>query len=271
MNKSFIAISAILLAVGASSPVYSAELSDQTYQADNVEQGFTTTGLTGLYRTISPYSKGTGISATAYSVLTPASGGSTVVTPLSATIGLGRNVEISGVTRLYSAPGVTATGDTDIYTKFSFRSLGERMPAMALVLGATLPTASNAAAQDVTAASGHIIVSMGGETNVSDNWVVGMYANAGYHLIDPGTGSQNSYTSYSLGVMVPISDNQKLQGYAEIHSVYGKTAATVSDAPGNEVIFGLRLATRFLKIMGGIDRPDGAANSNIFFGVALDI
>jgi len=269
MRKSIFAIVGVMLYVAAPSAAMAE--SNVSYEADDVYRGTSTTGLTGLYHTVSPYTSGTGISATAYGVITPTPGGSTLITPVSANIGLGKGFELSAVTRLYSAPGITATGDTDFYAKYKFRSLRETVPSMALALGVTLPTATNAAAEDVTALSGHVLVIMGGEVNVAEDWVVGLYANFGAHFIDPSAASQNNYSSINLGMMVPISDDQHLQGFAEYRDNTGKAAATVSGAPGRDYVLGLRFATRFLKITGGIEKGDGAANTTVFGGLTLEI
>ena len=109
----------------------------------------------------------------------------------------------------------------------------------------------------------------GGEAQVSDNVVMGTYFNMTANFIDPGQATQNNYISSNLGFMMPISDNNKLQGFIDSRFVSGKTTPTISEADGVYYMIGLRYTGRFLKITGGIE--EGGAVAKVIAGVTLEI
>lgn len=261
MKKSFFAITALLLASGVSFTAMAA-VSDESYEAQGIEHGISESGLTGLTHVISPYTIGTGISGTVNAGMQPVAGtGNTVILYPSVTIGLGSRLEFSGRTALINAPGISTNGDTEFSVKYRFRSLGETMPAMALVATAILPTAG-AGAEDVNTASGRIFVVAGGDVQVTDNTIMAIYANFGVNFIDPGEATQNNYNTYGLGIMAPISDDNRLHAYLEYNMNHGKTTNTIIGRDGNgHLTVGARYSTKLLKISVGVE--DGWLGSNV--------
>ena len=267
MKKSIFAIAALLLASGVSSTAMAA-LGSDSQEVVGLERGISLSGMTGLMHTISPYTSGTGINATLNGLMQPTTTGNQVILQPSATIGIGQRLEISGRTALVSAPGVSEVGDTEIFVKYKFRSLGEVMPAMALVASVILPTASAATAADVNTSSGRLLLVAGGDAQVSDNTIIGVYFNAGFNYIDPGLGTQNDYLTYSLGVMAPISDDNRLHGYIEFNSNQGKSAVTpLGGSDGGHLQIGARYATRLLKITAGVET--GWSTPVVYAGVTV--
>lgn len=267
MRKTIFAI--VGLALILAMPAGAVAASKNIYEVDEIQRATGENGLTGLYYTASPYTAGTGLSANVHVVASSIAGTFTTVTPASITLGLGDSIEISGASRLYSSGGVTAIGDSEFNFKYSFRSHSEVMPAMALGLGVILPTSNNVAASDVTSLSGKIMMILGGEANVSDTTVVGMYINATAYLIDWGQASQDNYLGFNFGLMAPISDNQRMQGFFEARNIQGKTGPTLSGDNGYTLMLGLRYATRFLKITGGVEHF--GTGGRVITGVALEI
>jgi len=254
MNKPIFAITAFLLAFGVSSTAIAA-VADESYEVERIERGISESGLTGLTHAISPYTMGTGIAGTVNGGMQPVSGvGNTILLYPSVTIGLGSRLEFSARTVLASAPGFSAVGDTEFSAKYRFRSLGEIMPAMALVTTVILPTANNVGATDVNTASGRIFVVAGGDVQATDNAVVGIYGNVGANFIDPGLATQNNYYTYSLGIMAPISDDNRLHAYIEYNVNPGKTTNTVIGRDWNgHLTLGARYTTKLLKFSAGVE------------------
>jgi len=268
MRKSIFAIASLVFAIGV--PLQASAALDETYEADSVYRGISESGLTGLGMTISPYTMGTGISATVNVFAEPTTGGTAIITMPSATLGLGRSIELSARTALITAPAVSEVGDTEVSAKYRFRSMSESMPSMAIAVSAILPTASNAAVADVNSVSGSITVIAGGEAQVSETTVVGMYLNYSHYIIDPGTATQATYQIGKLGLMIPISDDQRMQGMLEAYLPTNKPTVT-SMLGGTEPHYriGLRYATRFLKITGGVET--GWVGTAVTGGVTFEL
>ena len=268
MKKSIFAIAALLLASGVSSTALAA-LGDDAQEAVGLERGISLSGLTGLMHTISPYTSGTGINATVNGLMQPTTTGNQMILQPSVTIGIGQRLEISGRTALVSAPGVSEVGDTEVFVKYKFRSLGEVMPSMALVASVILPTASAGTVADVNTGSGRLFLVAGGDAQVSDNTIVGIYFNAGFNYIDPGLGTQNDYLSYALGVMAPISDDDRLHGYIEFSSNNGKSGlpTPLGGSDGGHFQIGARYTTRLLKITAGVET--GWSTPVVYAGVTV--
>ena len=270
MNKSIFAIIAFFLASGVSSSALAETMGSESYQAEDVYHGISESGLTGLGMTVSPYTMGTGISASVNVFAEPTTGGTAVITMPSVTLGLGNSVELSARTALVTAPGLSEVGDTEVSAKYRFRAMSESMPSMAIVASAYLPTASNAAVADVSAVSGRIMVVAGGEAQVSDTTVVGMYLNYSHFLIDPGTATQVTYDIANVGLMIPISDDQRLQGMLEAFLPSGKpTVTTMLGGTNPHYRIGLRYATRFLKVTAGVET--GWVGAAVTGGVTFEL
>jgi len=267
MKKSYFAAALILL-LGL--PLQSMAAED-SYEAEGVYHGTAVNGMTGLYYTTSPYTVGTGISAAAYVEMASTTTTTTLVTPATVTIGLG-NVEFSAATRLYSdsASSVSATGDTEVYAKWKFRSLGESMPAMALAIGGTLPTATNAAARDVNQVGYKLMFIAGGDVQASTDTVIGTYFNLVYNAIDPGQATDEKYLTANFGLMMPISDNNKLQMFIDTRNNTAKSAATIGDGtPGTTLMIGFRYTGRFLKILAGVNT--NSTGNKLISGLSFEI
>lgn len=253
MNKPFFAIAGLLIAIGVPSGAMAAPL-NETFEAEGIYHGISESGLTGLGYTVSPYTLGTGISATVNGIAQPTAGGTIVIAEPSATIGLGKSIELAARTALVTAPGYSEVGDTEVSAKYKFRDLGETMPAMAIAATVILPTASNVTAADVNNISGRIMVIAGGEVQVTDNAIVGLYFNYSENIIDPGAATQYSYQVADFGLMVPISDDKRLQGMFEAHVPYLKPGVTTMlGGPQKTYRVGLRYAGRFLKLTAGLE------------------
>ena len=270
MNKPFFAIAAFLLAFGVSSETLAAEVGDQSYEAEGIYHGISESGLTGLGFTVSPYTLGTGLSASANVIAEATTGGTILITEPSVTLGLGKSIEISARTALVTAPGLSELGDTEISAKYRFRALSETMPSMAIAASVILPTATNASVADVNELSGRLMVIAGGEVQVTDNMIVGMYVNYTETLVDPGSATQYSYQSANVGLMVPISDDKKLQGMFEAYLPTRKpTTTTLLGGSQSHYRLGLRYAGRFLKITGGIET--GWVGTTVTGGVTFEL
>ena len=270
MNKPIFAIIAFFLATGVSSNALAASIENESYEAEGVYHGISESGLTGLGMTVSPYTMGTGISATVNAFGEPTTGGTYLALMPSVTLGVGKNIEFSARTALVTAPGISEVGDIEISAKYKFRSLGETMPAMAIAASAFLPTATNASVADVSATSGKIMVIIGGEAQVTDTAVVGMYLNYSHYIIDPGTATQVTYQITNLGLMIPLSDDQKMQGMLEAYLPTNKPFVTTMIGGVNpHYRIGLRYAGRFLKITAGVET--GWVGTAVTGGVTFEL
>jgi len=265
MKKSYFAAAVFLLLV---TPLQSMA-AGESYEAEGLNRGTGDTGLTGLYYTVSPETQGTGITVGAYGIVQPTAAGNNVITPATVTLGLGKNVEVSAVTRLIATPATSGTGDTEVYAKYKFRSLGETMPAMAIAIGAILPTSSAAALQDVNTLGAKFMVIAGGDAQVSEEAVIGIYFNMAANFFDPGQAAQEKFLSANMGFMAPISDDHKLQAFLDIRTISGKTTPTQNYTDGTSFMLGLRYAARFMNVSAGIEKGNGEAR--IMGGVSFGI
>lgn len=268
MNKSYFAIAGLFMMLGAS---FGANAESRSYEAEGIYRGTAENGLTGLYYTASPYTVSTGLAVGAYGIVQPVAGsGNNIITPVNATLGLGSRIEFSAMTRLVSLPGVAATGDTEAYAKYQFRSLGETMPAMAIAVGGILPTATDPAAADVNTIGGKLIVMMGGDAQLSESAITGIYFNISANFFDPGAATQDNFIGTNFGLMIPISDNQKMQGFVDIRNITGKVTPTLNYADGTTTLVGLRYAARFMKITGAVEFG-GTGSAKVIGGLSLEI
>lgn len=265
MKKSIFAIAGLLLVFGLPTQVYAADIANRSYEAEGLEHGISESGLTGLTHVISPYTIGTGIAGTINAGMQPISGtGNTVILYPSVTFGLGSRLELSGRTALINSPALSTNGDTEISIKYRFRSLGEAMPAMALVATAILPTAGGGA-EDVNTASGRVFLVAGGDVQVTENAIIGIYANFGVNWIDPGLATQNNYNTYGLGIMAPLGDNDRFRGYIEYNMNHGKTSNTIIGRDWNgHMTVGVRYVTKLLKVSVGFE--NGWSGSDVMMG-----
>jgi len=259
MKKSLFAVIGLLLVLFF--PASSKAEPAAGWVAEGVERGINSSGLTGLFLTNSAYTVGKGrFTLTGNSVSS-----SIVVTPISLTIGLSDTVEIAGTGKLFQSGSTTGSGDSDVYIKWRFKTQGEFSPAMALVAGVTLPSASNAIAQETSNMNTKLMLLASAEARLTETMAIGLYMDL------QGIRTDWATTHYvaNVGMMIPISDNDRLQFITEASVVSGLAAPVLTVSDGSSVIVGLRYASRSFKLSGGAEMGAQDNRSFINFGIEL--
>lgn len=259
MKKSLIAVAGLMLAFLLPASLKAEQSSG--WVAEGVERGINTSGLTGLFLTNSAYTIGKG----RFTLSGNSVSSSIVLTPVSLTIGLSDTVEIAGTAKLFQAGSNTGSGDSDVYIKWRFKTQGEYSPAMALAAGVTLPSASNAIAQETTTMNTKLMLLASAEARLTETMAIGFYLDL------QGIRTDWAATHYvgNLGMMIPISDNDRLQFITEASVVSGLAAPVLTVDNGSSVIVGLRYASRNLKVSGGAEMGAQDNRSFINFGIEL--
>lgn len=242
-------------------------------------------GLTGLIITNSAYTqrKGSvviGLSAIAENSAKPdfsmMQGIATVTGGVSDRIELGVKAKVIETNSGSSNTRKTGIGDTDLLFKCRLSSEGEMLPAIALGLAYTLPTAETSKGFSEVKNEGIRFMVIGSsEKEMPGEYVFGVYFEGQIVFIDQlGRSSDSLYAdTYGIinaGVLFPLIDNRRLQAIVEYNQVVKKDTVTLYDENLIAVMPGLRYVTANLNISLGVQflRRDqkGAENDNRYVG-----
>jgi hypothetical protein len=242
-------------------------------------------GLTGLIMTNSAYTqrKGSmviGLSAFGENSSNPdfslLQGIATVTGGVTDRIEVGAKTKVIATNTGSSATRKTGAGDTDILCKFRISSAGENLPAMALGLAYTLPTAETSKGFSEVKREGIRLMVIGtSEREMPGDYVFGVYFEGQIVFIDKLRRPSSSiyadtYGVINAGVLFPFSENRRLQAIVEYNQVIDKNTVTLYDKNIVAVMPGLRYVTPSLNISFGVQfiRRDqtGAENGNRYVG-----
>jgi hypothetical protein len=242
-------------------------------------------GLTGLIITNSAYTqrKGSmviGLSAFAENSSKPdfslLQGIATVTGGITDRIEIGAKTKVIATNTGGSATRKTGAGDTDLLCKWRISSAGENLPAIALGLAYTLPTAESAKGFSEVKREGIRAMVIGSsEKEMSGGYAFGVYFEGQIVFIDKLRRQSTSqyadtYGVINTGVLFPLLENRRLQAIVEYNQVVKKNTVTLYDENLAAVMPGLRYVTPNLNISLGVQflRRDqtGADNSNRYVG-----
>lgn len=228
------------------------------YRAPNVH------GLTGLLTMNLPYTMGPGatlVVSGSYEGAEPGLYESAMSTMGALRIGFSENVELAVKAKMFQVDPVvgeneTGVGDTEAMIKWKFRSQNENLPAMAIGLGAIIPTAEESKGfQEVENWGGKISVTAAAEVSVFEDSYIGLYAEAQAVVIDK-FGNDTAYTDkygiINLGIAFPISDDNALVFFTEYNQVVKKDTALHLEQDYTAITPGLRLATDHFNLTVGL-------------------
>ena len=158
-------------------------------------------------------------------------------------------------------------GDTDFLFKWRLTSQGEYLPAFALGVGVTIPTADETKGYSEVGHEGVRLMVIGAhEMEMPDGIVLGFYGEGQIVLVDQleeegSSEYQEQYGVINLGVLFPVTENNQWQVIAEFNSVTKKDIATLGETDYTAFMPGLRYVTPTLNMTAGVqflnkDLPD---------------
>lgn len=255
MNKKLLLVLGLLGSMLLSSGAQAALSRGGEWEAQGVQRAYNIYGLTGLYYSTSPY--GLPFGHFSFSASTISDDVFGTITPISVGFGLTDRFEIAITGKLVDSGGTTGVGDTDIYAKYRFRTQTQYLPAMAIMVGVTSPTSTFVAANETDVQTTKISLIAGSEARVTETMVIGFYLELQGIFRDSGQPTADRYTNINLGMMMPISDDDKLQLLIDTHTTTGKTIPTLGESDGSRVAMGIRYNTRLLKYSMGVETGGG--------------
>jgi hypothetical protein len=242
-------------------------------------------GLTGLIITNSAYTQRKGSMVIGLSALAEKSskpdfsmlqGIATVTGGVTDRIEFGAKTKVIATNSGGSDTRKTGVGDTDLLCKWRISSAGENLPAMALGLAYTLPTAESSKGLNEVKREGIRLMVIGSsEKEMPGDFAFGVYFEGNIVFIDklrrPSTSLYaDTYGVINAGVLFPLLENRRLQAIVEYNQVVKKKTVTLYDENLVAVMPGLRYVTPSLNISLGVQflRRDqtGAENSNRYVG-----
>lgn len=212
-------------------------------------------GLTGLVNLNMPYTMGAGLTAIGGATMAGAVANqydSFTEVNAALRLGLSDNIEVGVKTKTFRVDPVTGgaetgVGDAEAMIKWKFRDQNENLPAMALGLGAMVPTSDkNKGFRETEAFGVKFSVMAGTELTVFEDGYVGLYGEAQLVAIDMVKATspyQEMYGVVNVGLAFPISADNRLTFFTEYNQVTRKDVpTTVSNS--SMVTPGLRYAHR---------------------------
>ncbi len=229
------------------------------YHAFEVTRAPNMDGMTGLLNMNLPHTMGAGltaIGAVSQSQSLPGVYDDLTEAVAALRVGLSDNLELGLKTKSFSAKDLTGKtqsglGDSEAMLKWRFREENEHLLAMALGLGAILPTGDeNKGFREVENLGIKFSVSAAGENAVFDDSYIGLYFEAQAVAIDQMTSSspyKEMYGEVNIGLAFPISDDNNLVFFTEYNQVVSKDIPTV-ERNHTTISPGLRYATDYFSL-----------------------
>ncbi len=258
----------VFLALGSTATAVSAaSLGEGRWVADGVYRSTNYRGLTGLFITDSAYTIGRNTLVLGVGGETEKVSGTTINTvPVTITYGVSDDIEFALAGKYISSSLVgNGMGDTELAWKWRFRKQGEYLPALAMALAVIAPGATGLSEVSKYGARFNILASS--EAALTDTTYIGLYLDVEADSLDPSTSTQDNYYSGNFGILLPISDDSRLQAVAE-YNVVGKRAQPVDNY--NAVTAGLRYSADVLQYSlaaQSLSRLDGSTTTRLMFNL----
>jgi hypothetical protein len=246
-------------------PAGAAGLGEGRWVADGVYRSTNYRGLTGLFVTDSAYTIGRHNLSMSTGYLTETLSGATINSvPVSITYGTSDDVEFALQGQYISSSiAGSGSGDTQLAWKWRFRRQTEYMPAMAMAVTAIAPGAPGVS--EVTKYGARVNLMASSESQLTDTGYIGLYFDLEADSYDQGTSSQDNFYAGNFGILIPLSDDNRLQAIAEANMV-DKRAAPVDNY--NAVTAGARYTGDvFQYSLAGqtLNRKDGTTTDRLLF------
>lgn len=238
----------VSLGASAANPGEGKWVADEVFRAANIG------AMTGLIRMNSAYTVRDGELQVNVGLATESGGGTNYAqAPLTITYGLSDNKEI-GLLARYISPsnGAAGLGGAEVKFKWRFRRQTEYLPATAIMFGIMLPSGP-AAINEVSSWGLKVHGLASSEANVTDTFFIGMYMDVGVSAIDPGTATGDLYYEASIGLLFPISDDNRLQAMLEYNTISGRVVPYLGNTNYSAITPGLRYASKSFKSTMGAE------------------
>lgn len=243
-----------LAILGYSTAVYSANPGEGRWVADEVFRASNSGGSTGLVHMNSAYTTRDGEMSFNIGAASESVGGTDYLHgSVAITYGLTNATEIGLAARyIDDSTGTSGMGGGELKMKWRFANQTEYWPAASLALGVMFPSGP-AALNEVTSWGARINLLMSSEAAISETGYVGIYLDVGAtHINEPA----DSYVNADIGILVPISDNKRLQLMVEANSISGRTNPYLGTDNYTAVTPGLRYASESFKMTLGVQSRD---------------
>jgi len=247
----------LITMLGASYRAFAANPGEGKWVAEEVFRSANIGGMTGLIHMNSAYTVRDGemqvnVGLTAESV----GGVDYQQAPFAITYGLADNKEFGLVTRyITDSVGNAGIGGAEMKLKWRFRKQTEYLPASSLAFGLIFPTGP-AALNEVTSWGARVNLLFASEASITETGYIGMYMDLGATAIDPGAATAQNYFDNSVGLLFPISDDNRLQLMFEYNSITGRAFAYLGSTNYTAITWGIRYASQGFKMTLGAENRD---------------
>lgn len=171
--------------------------------------------------------------------------------PLAITYGLSNTTEFGIVARyITTSTGTAGLGGGEMKLKWRFRKQTEYLPATSLSFGLIAPSGP-AALNEVSSWGARLNFLAASEASITDTGYIGMYLDIGTTAIDPGSPTAQNYMDASIGLLFPVSDDNRLQAMLEFNSISGRTIAYLGSTNYTAITPGIRYASKSFKMTLG--------------------
>ena len=222
-------------------------------------------GLTGLLVMNSAFTRPAGTLAVGASALVEDSKTpdySVVQVPITLTYGITDTIEAGIKVKYvnYAKSLESGPGDSELAVKWRLNTHSATSPELAIGLAGILPTADDTKGlNDVVNWGAKFMVLATSETRIGDNSFLGIYLETQAVFIDGfsagnGTNTQDRYGVINIGLLLPISESNRLQAMLELSDNVRKrhTRTVLAEGDQSGVTPALRYVTDTLSVTAGI-------------------
>jgi len=221
-------------------------------------------GLTGLLVMNSAFTRPAGTLAVGGSAMIEDSGKpdySVIQTPITLTFGITETIEAGLKAKYvnYAKGTESGLGDTELAVKWRWQTHSTTFPELAIGMAGVLPTASESKGlNDVTNWGVKVMALATSETSIASGSVLGIYLETQAVFIDgfsygKKTNTQDRYGVINVGVLLPVSTNNRFQAMIELSDTVGKKRSRTALGEGNytSITPALRYVTDMLSVTAG--------------------
>jgi hypothetical protein len=221
-------------------------------------------GLTGLMVTNSAFTRPAGTLAVGGSAMIEDSGKpdySVIQVPITLTFGITETIEAGFKAKYvnYGKNTEAGLGDTELAVKWRGQTHSSTFPELAVGMAGILPTASESKGlNDVKNWGVKVIALATSETSIASGSVLGIYLETQAVFIDgfsygKKTNTQDRYGVINVGVLLPVSTNNRFQTMIELSDTLGKKRSRTALGEGDQMSItpALRYVTDTLSVTAG--------------------
>jgi hypothetical protein len=221
-------------------------------------------GLTGLLVMNSAFTRPAGTLAVGGSAMIEDSDKpdySVIQTPITLTFGITDTIEAGLKAKYvnYAKGTESGLGDTELAVKWRWQTHSTTFPELAIGMAGILPTASESKGLNEVKNWGVKVMALAtSETSIASGSALGIYLETQAVFIDgfsygKKTNTQDRYGVINVGVLLPVSTNNRFQAMIELSDTLGKKRSKTALAEGNHtgITPAIRYVTDALSVTAG--------------------